>query len=175
MTSPTELVICGRVGRPHGLDGTVVVRSESDDPARFSRGAVFWLSDGTTRTVRTVRATDREFLVRFEGVDDRSQAEALQGESLMIEASARRTLGPDEYWPDELVGLAVESVATGERLGRVLAYVEGVGQDRLLVKWQGEAVEVPFVKALVPEVDVEAGVVRIDMIEGIIPPRPEGD
>lgn len=134
---------------------------------------MFRLSDGTTRTVRTVRATDREFLVRFEGVEDRSQAEALQGESLMIEASARRSLGPDEYWPDELVGLEVESLATGERLGRVVAYIEGVGQDRLQIVWDGEAVEVPFVEALVPEVDVEEGVVRIHLLDGIIPPRSE--
>jgi 16S rRNA processing protein RimM len=166
-------VICGRVGRPHGLDGTVVVRSESDDPTRFSRGAVFFLADGTTRTVRSVRMADRELLVRFEGVEDRTSAEALQGESLMIEPSARRALGPDEYWPDELVGLEVESMATGERLGRVVGYVEGVGQDRLRILWEGEAVEVPFVRALVPEVDVEAGVVCIDLIEGIIPPRSE--
>jgi 16S rRNA processing protein RimM len=145
-----------------------VVRSESDDPTRFSKGAVFWLADGTTRTVRTVRATDREFLVRFEGVDDRSQAEALQGQPLMIEAAARRTLGPDEYWPDELVGLEVESFASGERRGKVVGYIEGVGQDRLQIVWDGETVEVPFVTALVPVVDVAAGVVRIHLIDGII-------
>lgn len=108
-------------------------------------------------------------LVRFDGCPDRTSAEALRGIALFVEAGERRTLGQDEFWPDELVGLEVRD-PSGHRRGTVTAFMEGAAQDRLIVETPDGPVEIPFVKALVPVVDVEEGFIVVEPVEGLIPP-----
>jgi 16S rRNA processing protein RimM len=107
--------------------------------------------------VRAIRRVDRAYQIAFEGIDDRETAEAVRG--LDVAVAERRQLGEGEYWPEDLVGLAVEVVF-------------GPGQDRLRIEQEegGLTFEVPFVDALVPRVDLEAGEVEIDPIPGLIEP-----
>ncbi len=169
LSSSTDLALCGRVIRPHGVDGTVVVRSESDDPRRFAKGSRLFFDDGTEHNIVASRHTERGVLLKFEGVEDRNQAENLRGVGLFIPATERRRLGEDEFWPDELIGLEVRSVATGETLGTVVDYVEAGPQDRLGVAGTRGRFEVPFVRELVPEIDMAARTLLIADIEGLIP------
>ncbi len=111
-------------------------------------------------------------LVRFEGVTDRTEAEALRGVSLWIDESDRRALGPDEYWPEDLIGCTVLST-TGLEVGTVTGVVEGAAQDRLVIVTPSGVVEVPFVAALVPEVDAVMKTVVVETIEGLIDGRSE--
>lgn len=114
-------------------------------------------------------------LVRFEDHDDRDAAETLRGTVLTIPGGNRRPLADDEYWPDELVGLeAVDE--EGGPLGRVSAVIEGPAQFRLVVDREtGSAVEVPFVEALVPDVDLAGRRVTIRAIPGLMDPRSATD
>lgn len=150
----------------------MVVEPETDDPAhRFRPGAELSTRDGRTLTVRSRRDRSGPLLVRFEGVDDRDAAEALRGTDLLIDPGERRELGEDEFWPDELVGLAVRDRG-GALLGRVADVLEGAAQARLLVETtEGVVVEVPFVAELVPEVDPSGGTVVVDPIPGLMDPR----
>lgn len=107
-------------------------------------------------------------MVRFAGITDRTAAETLTGSSLTIDVDRRRPLEPDEYWPDELVGLRVFSEA-GEELGVVSAVIEGSAQYRLQVEGGRGTFEVPFVAALVPEVDQQAGRIVIALLPGLLP------
>ena len=160
-------VLVGVVGRAHGLAGHVFVMAQSDNPERFVPGAAVF-SDRGEMVVESSRNADGRLIVKFSGVADRTAAEGLRGLRLTIPEGLRRDLGDDEWWPDELVGLRVLDHA-GEVRGVVEAVVEGVAQDRLVVTTSdGLAVEIPFVAALVPLVDIEGGFVQLADVEGLL-------
>jgi 16S rRNA processing protein RimM len=167
-SSTDDRIAVGRIGRPHGLRGEVTVLPETDDPGRFVSGSSFVIDDGRVLTLTSVAPyRDRGLVLAFDGVDDRRAAEDLRGTTLFILASDRRSLGPGEYWPDDLVGLVAVSAA-GEPLGKVTAVDLGAGQDRLVVSTQsGEDVLVPFVSDLVG--DPVGGEIVIDAPEGLFP------
>lgn len=146
----------------------MIVRSESDDPGRFAVGSTLLLADGSPLVVVYSKSTERGLLVRFEGVRDRTGSEAMAGRELFVHESERRRLDDDEYWPDQLIGLEVRSGSGEDPLGRVVDYVEGVAQDRLGVETSHGRVEIPFVKALVPLVDLERGVLVVTDLEGLL-------
>lgn len=167
LSSSTDPVLVGLIGKPFGMDGHVTVRVESDDPERFVVGAEFPGIDGGTLVVENVRPADKGIHLRFVGYHTRDSAEKLRGHSLTVPEEERRQLDKDEFWPDELIGLRVQD-AEGESRGVVSDYVEGAAQDRLLITSDsGLKFEVPFVLALVPEVDVAGGTVTINAIDGL--------
>lgn len=166
-----QRIVAGYVRRAHGIRGDVVVRSLSDDPARFAVGSTFLTDEEPPRTLVVARArshADGE-LLGFASISDRTTAETLQGASLTITMDERRELGEGEFWPDELVGLtAVDS--TGSPLGTVTDVVLLEAQDRLVVTTpDGERVDVPFVDALVGKVDPERREIAVRPPEGLFP------
>jgi 16S rRNA processing protein RimM len=167
---PDEVRISiGYVRRAHGIRGEVLVRVLSDDPGRFASGASFYTDDDPPErlVVGTARQHSDGLVVAFDGVVTRDDAERLQGSTLTIGASERRALGPDEYWPEDLAGLAAID-PTGSHLGTVTGVVFGDAQDRLVVTTSdGESIEVPFVDAIVRDVHPSLGHVVIDPPEGL--------
>lgn len=142
---------------------------ETDYPHRFDLGAEIHTDRGGILRVAASRPSEPgKLLVRFEGVEDRSAAEALRGTVLVVPAERRRPLGDDEFWPDELIGLEVRLV-TGAVVGSVVDVVEGPAQHRLVIETlDGTVSEVPFVVPLVPRVDVEAGFLTVVEMEGLL-------
>lgn len=146
----------------------MAVHPETDNPDRYSPGRLISTESGLVLTVERCQQRPGSLLVRFEGVVDRTAAEALAGEQLFIDSEDRRPLEPGEYWPEDLIGL--EARATdGRLLGRVEAVIEGAAQYRILVRGANGSFEVPFVEALVPEVDLSSGNIVIATIEGLVP------
>ncbi len=162
-----DRVPVGYVRRAHGIRGAVVVRPTTDAPdRRFSPGAVFDTDRGRLE-IATVAPHKDGLVVAFVGIDDRTTAEALRGTTLTIEPAERRELEAGEYWPDDLVGCHVEA-PDGSMLGTVVEVVVGEAQDRLVVRTpDGRPVQVPFVDALVPDVDVPARRIVVDAPEGL--------
>jgi 16S rRNA processing protein RimM len=158
-------LIVGRILKAHGVRGEVVVASESDNPTRFTRGAVLGTPEGSKLVVRASRQHGASLIVSFEGIDDRTSAEELRGKLLSIEPEARRALEPGEYWPDDLIGLQVQD-QEGTPLGEIIDVVVGV-QDRLVVQTSSGTVDVPFVHSLVPHVDITGGLVTVNPIPGL--------
>ena len=157
----------GRLGRPHGLDGFLGLYVDEEDIVSVQPGATVFVDD-RPYSVRTVRRVDRGYQVAFEDVTDREGADELRG--MDVSVSERRELGEGEFWPDDLIGLAVFD-DTGQALGVVKEVVFGPGQERLLVeRVTGGTFEVPFVDDLVPLVDREAQRVEIVAIPGLIEP-----
>jgi 16S rRNA processing protein RimM len=162
-------VSVGYVRRAHGLRGEVLVRVLTDNPGRFVSGATFYTDDDPPvhLVVSTVRQHTDGLIVAFEEIPGREQAEQLQGSTLTIGASERRELGPDEYWPEDLAGLAAID-PSGNHLGSISGVVFGDAQDRLVVETPGGAlVDVPFVEAIVRDVHPSLGHVVIDPPEGL--------
>ena len=176
-------VIVGRAGRPHGIRGEVVIGVRTDEPdLRFAVGAAVDVlssldgaddeaDDGSGRrlTVASARWHSGQLLVSFAGITDRTAASELTGSWLSVDSSQLPDTGdPDEFRDHELIGLNVRT-AGGEPVG-VVTDVLHYGQDLLVVRRaEGECL-VPFVKAIVPEVDIEAGLVVIDPPPGLLDP-----
>jgi 16S rRNA processing protein RimM len=169
-------LVVGRVGRPHGLRGEVTVEVRTDDPdQRFSAGSALDTvpAERGPLTVAGTRWHSGTLLVRFAGYDDRNAAEELRDTVLVIDSSDLAPLeDPEEFYDHDLIGLEVMTVR-GELVGTVTDVLHH-GQALLLIQGAGSrsAAEmlVPFVAAIVPEVDVPGRLV-IDPPEGLIDPE----
>lgn len=171
MTDPAgDLVAVGRIGPARGVRGEVFVQPWTDDPAqRFAPGTVFFAGAQTDRRleVETINDTGRKTVLHFVGVGSRAQAEQLRGLELFLPATARPELSdPDEFYDSELVGLAARTVA-GEPLGPVVEVLHAGGGVYLVLQIDGRERLVPFVRAIVPTVDLAAGTVAIDPPDGL--------
>ncbi|HEX9942887.1 MAG TPA: ribosome maturation factor RimM [Thermoanaerobaculia bacterium] len=158
-----ETVAVGRVLRPHGVRGEVVVEVLSDVPGRFKKGSrITGVREGAppiSLTVAASRAHKSGAVVRFEGYEDRDQAGELRGLDLEVPRSEVPKAPRGTYYQFELLGCLCRN--GGEELGRVVEVVEDGGGVMLIVEGEGQRVPVPFVKEFLRKVDVAAG--RIDL------------
>lgn len=164
-------VTVGRIGRPHGIRGDVVVGVRTDEPElRFARGSRLDTdpADVGPLTVAAIKWHSGELLVRFEGIGDRDAAAELRGTWLTVDsATIAPPADPDEFRDADLVGLSVRTL-DGTPVGTV-ADVLHSGQDVLVIKSpDGRDIMIPFVKPLVPEVDVPGGYLAINPPEGLL-------
>lgn len=162
-----DLVLIGRLGRPHGLRGHLLLIPESDYPDRFRPGSGLILDSGERVTVSDFRPSGPGFIIAFAGLEDRTAAERLRGLQVFIPADQRRALEPDEYWPDELVGLSVRDQA-GTVRGRVAAVDDEAPQARLVVTTPNGDRLVPLVAALVTEISISHGYLVIEDVPGLL-------
>ncbi len=156
MTGDGRLEV-GRITKPHGLRGEVVVFLTSDYPElRLERGSRLYLDNGDELLVRSSRSHQDRWLVEFEGVVDRVGAERLAGRRL----TANALDDPEALWVHELVGARVVEEGTGIERGRVVSVVANPAHD-LLELDSGALVPVVFVQSLTD------GVVTIAPPEGL--------
>jgi len=169
-------LVVGRVGRPHGVRGDVIVDVHTDDPdLRFAAGSVLATEPAATGplTVAAARWHSGRLLVSFAGIDDRDQAGELRGVMLVVDSAELADPADADYVRDyQLVGLTVLTTA-GEPVGKVTDVLHH-GQDLLVIKGDesrsGAEILVPFVTPLVPEVDVAGGRLVIDPPPGLLDP-----
>lgn len=152
------------VGPAHGLRGEVVLDIRTDLPDRIAPGEQLRTTDARLPevTVSAVRSQKGRVYARFDGVSTREEAESLRGVSLLVDEVPE----DDAWYPHQVRGLPVRDTS-GRSLGEVADLRTGAAQDLLVVRSSGRDVLVPFVRALVPVVDVEAGVVVVDPPEGL--------
>ena len=165
-----DLIAVGRVGKPRGVRGETYVEPWTDDPdERFAAGSVLAtdpVGAGPLTVVSASQAGGR-LVVRFDGVDDRGAAEALRGVQLVIPAGTRPPLDdPDDFYDTDLIGLTARTPG-GVVLGAVGDVLHAGGADYLVLSHDGREHLVPFVAAIVPNVNVEGGYVVIDAPEGL--------
>jgi 16S rRNA processing protein RimM len=133
----------GRVGRPHGLDGSFVVEDASEDPERFEPGATLLVKGETAEVVERKRAGGR-IVIRLDRRVDR-------GAALEVRRDALPEPEAGEYYVFQLVGLDVEEEG-GRALGTVTEVVPGIANDVLELD---TGLSLPLVEACVREVDLE--------------------
>ncbi len=177
----TVEVVVGRIGKPHGLRGEVTVEVRTDEPERrFVVGAMLAAepprgsaSGLTSLEIASLRWHQTTLLVRFAELGDRTAAEGARGTLLLADVPADATPeDPDEFYDHQLVGLRVDDLE-GTAIGEVTGVVHGA-QDLLQVRASdGRPTLVPFVAALVPEVDLAAGRVVVADRPGLVAPYPD--
>jgi 16S rRNA processing protein RimM len=165
------MVRVGRIGRPHGIRGDVVVSPDTDFvDERFEVGASLWTRAGRELErldVVKVMTIGRRLVVGFRGVATVDDAERLVGAELRVTEAALMPLAPGAYYLHQLVGCRVEDVA-GQPLGDVVRVDGGSGASVLVVQGARGEVLVPFAQPLCPTIDVAQRVIRVDLPEGLL-------
>lgn len=179
-SAQTQLRV-GRLTKAHGLKGGLKLELFTDDPdRRFTPGASFSLQvpdDSPWRGKRLELAELRWYNTQpvgfFADVTDRSSAESLVKAILWIDQDPDEASEPDAWYDHQLIGLDV--VRDGETIGTIDRLEHLPAQDLLVVKVDDREVLVPFVRALVPEVDLAARRVVVTPPDGLFEVLPDED
>lgn len=170
-------VVVASIGKAHGLRGEVALILRTDQPeVRLAEGTVFEVEAGgrpRRLTVAATRVQAGRWYARFAEVADRTDAESLRGTelSLQVDLEEEAEEDPDAWYPSDLQGLAVRHV-DGTQLGTVTGLEHYPAQDLLIVRTpDGRRVMLPLVEQLVPEIDLEQGVVLADPPGGLFDPE----
>ncbi|MFE9000620.1 ribosome maturation factor RimM [Streptomyces sp. NPDC007875] len=165
-------LVVARIGRAHGIKGEVTVEVRTDEPElRLGPGAVLTTEPASAGplTIESGRVHSGRLLLRFEGVRDRSAAEALRNILLIAEVDPEELPeDPEEFYDHQLIDIDVVTV-DGTEVGRVSEISHLPYQDLLIVKRpDGSEVMIPFVSEFVPEIDLEAQRAVIDPPPGLL-------
>ncbi|MER5357076.1 ribosome maturation factor RimM [Streptomyces sp. NPDC002785] len=152
-------LVVARIGRAHGIKGEVTVEVRTDEPElRLAPGAVLATEPATAGplTIETGRVHSGRLLLRFEGVRDRTAAEALRNTLLIAEVDpAELPEDPEEFYDHQLMDLDVV-LADGTEIGRITEITHLPSQDLFIVERpDGSEVMIPFVEEIVTEIDLE--------------------
>ncbi len=162
MPSDPDLVQVGKVGRPHGIDGSFFVEGPSDDPTRFAKGSTLYAAGEPAEVVVSKRGSGGRPVIKLDRPVER-------GTTLAVPREALPPLDDDEYYGFQLVGLAVEEDG-GRVLGRVAAVLDYPANDVLELD---SGLLLPLVEACVRQVDLEGG--RIVVSVGFADPVSDSD
>ncbi|WP_394769423.1 ribosome maturation factor RimM [Lacisediminihabitans sp.] len=181
-TQPHDQLRVGRLTKAHGLKGAIKVEMYTDAPERrFVPGAVFTLqvptsSDwhGKTLELTELKWYNAQPVAFFKDVPDRSVAETLVKAILWVDQDLSEPSDEEDAWYDhQLVGLAV--MRDGVRVGTVSLVDHLPAQDLIHVTTETGEVLVPFVKAIVPTVDIAAGTLTVTPPAGLFEELPDDE
>lgn len=166
-----DMVLVGRIARPHGVRGQVIVNPETDFvDDRFVSGATMWVRSGQGEealTIASARVQNGRPVIGFDGFASIEDVERLAGLELRVPEDSLQALGESTYYQHQLVGCAVETV-DGLRVGEVSRVDGGAGGSLLTVRGTRGEVLIPFAQHICVEVDVEGRRIRIDPPAGLL-------
>jgi 16S rRNA processing protein RimM len=172
VTEPT--VVVGHVTRAHGIKGEVEVEVRSDNAERFAAGAVVHLASGRPLGIVDARRHGARLLVVFDGVHDRTAAEALRGEVLVVPESWLPDLAEGEYWPFQLEGCEVVT-RSGRSVGTIAEVIPNPANDLWVARDPGGGETlVPAIRDVIVEVDLVARRILVRDVPGLTAPDDEG-
>lgn len=165
--SPARICV-GAVAGAFGVHGELRLKSFCVPPEAIAGYGPLWTEDGRSFTVTLTRPVAGGLGARLSGIATKEAADALRGLRLHADRAALPSLPEDEFYHADLIGLAVQDPG-GAVLGRVKAVLNHGAGDLLEVARPGggEAVLVPFTRAVVPTVDLAAGCVVVDPPAGL--------
>jgi len=188
MMEVEELIEIGTIVSPHGIKGEVKVYTDSDFPERFEKPGKRLLKRPNEKELDWITLKrgyylpgKKLYVVSFEEITDRNQAEALRQSKLFVEKRDRPQLEENEYHVDDLIGLAVINQETGEKIGQVVD-IYPAGNDLLVVELEPEFLEanfpqqskqknkvlIPFVTDIVPIVAINQGKLEVSLPAGLL-------
>jgi 16S rRNA processing protein RimM len=166
-----DMVLVGRVARPHGIRGHVVVNPETDFVEdRFAPGGALWTRSGRgdeRLTIASARIQGGRPVIAFDGFASIDEVERLAGLELRVPEDALQPLESGSYYQHQLVGCEVDTTG-GERVGTVTRVEGAVGGTLLVVDGRRGEILIPFAVDICVDVDVVAKRIRIAPIEGLL-------
>ncbi len=163
-------LIVGRVGKPHGVHGDLLVEIITDFPERLTDEVRFGLGDDSRPSeffqVHRVRLHKGRWLLSVQDIRSRETVAGWRGRYLYLPEQAIEDLPEGYYYEHHLVGLECRSAA-GEVFGRVTELDIGLGQTRLVLENEGRELLVPYVPEIVRDVQLDTGAIIIDPPAGL--------
>ena len=165
-------VVVGRIGRAHGIRGEVAIDVRTDEPDRRFAPTSTLIAGDRRLTVARARWHSGRLLVAFAEVADRTAAELLRGTMLEVDVDPDELPSDEgEFYDRQLVGLAARS-SSGDVFGEVASVVHHDEQDTLVIRRQsGGETLVPFVREIVPTVDLDGGYIVVVDLPGLLDPE----
>jgi 16S rRNA processing protein RimM len=160
----------GRVVRAHGLRGELSVAVLTEFPERFKTTEWVYLGneyEATPYRLKSFRWHKQNVLLTLEGLSDRTQAEALQGQFVQVPLTEAVPLPEGSYYLYQVIGLQVQAT-TGEILGQIADILETGANDVYVVKQADREVLLPAIPEVIKQIDLERGVVVVQVIDGLI-------
>ncbi len=174
MVSKDPWLTVGKIVSPQGLAGELKVRPISDFPERFTKAGTRWLQrqDEAPSEIKLIAGRKVPgksiYVIRFEGIKSRSTAETFVGKKVLVPSNQRPKLADNEFHFLDLVDLEVKLNKDGPSIGKVINLMNE-GSDLLEIKLlEGKKVLIPFVKAIVPEVNLDQGWLIITPPPGLL-------
>jgi 16S rRNA processing protein RimM len=168
-----EWIVVGKIVAAQGLKGEVRIQPSTDFPERFEVAGQRWLrmQNQDPQSVELERGRmipgKNIFVVKFEHIQDRSQAEAVKGAEVLVRIGDRPQLEAGEFHVADLMGLEAFDANTQEKLG-VVTEIFAAGQDVLqITNDQKKNYLVPFVEEIVPTVDLIENRLEINVLPGL--------
>jgi 16S rRNA processing protein RimM len=147
--APPEFLIVGHILAPRGIKGEIKAQVVTDFPDRFTPGKLVYL-DGQPLEIETCHPYKRHLLVKLATINTRQDAE-------------------DEYYAFQLIGLDVVTTE-GKHVGRITDIMSTAGNDIYIVEGEGGEILIPAIEDVVKSIDLEAGKMVIEAIEGLLGP-----
>jgi 16S rRNA processing protein RimM len=162
-------VITGRVIKPYGVLGWVKVEVLTTNPQRYRKGNAFFLEgceEGERLLLEEVKEGAGMLLVKFQGLDDREQAEKLKGRKLLVTPDDIGEPPRDHLWEHQLLGLEVITTK-GRYLGEVVEIIETGANDVIVVKGDKECL-IPMIEEAIVDVELEGGRLIVEPLPGLL-------
>lgn len=168
-----NLVTIGKVLKPHGVKGAVKILPTTDDPQRFrlvKKICLYFPVTGKFKylTIEHANIQSTGVLIKFVGVNDRSDAELLRDCELTIEESECLPLADDAYYYFQLQGLQVYDLAN-KHLGEIIKVLQYPAHDIYVLRYGIAEVMIPAVAEFIKKIDIEAGKMIIKPVDGLLP------
>ena len=164
-----EYLPVGRVLRPHGIRGALLVESDSDVGFSISTGSTIYLGDeDSIFTVQSFSKHRKQYLLKLENMDSREAAEAYRDRTILILFENTEPLAENVFYHWQLKGLSVVK-NDGQILGELVDIIVAGANDVYIVRSDsGEEILLPAIKSVVEEVDLERGKMIVNIIAGLL-------
>ncbi len=169
---PLFLVV-GRLRKPHGVAGEVLMEVLTDFPERLEPGMLVYVGqDHREMHILQFRSADNSLLVTFEQVSDRDTAGLLRNELVYVRGDKIPALPDGEYYHHQILGLYAIG-DSGQRLGTVVDLLETGASDVAVVRPEsGRDILVPLVDDFIIKIDLKSGEIHVKLVEGLLPDGP---
>lgn len=170
MKARPEFVSIGIIARAHGVRGEVQIIPMTDDLQQFKTfKQIYLMMDKRERkliNIERARIQNDKVILKFEGIDNRTDAAALKDTQIDKRFDPSAPLLPDEYYIFDLIGLAVKTTEN-QLLGEIAEVLTFPASDVYVVQNGTEEYLIPAIKDVIKQIDLEAGIMRIQPIEGL--------
>ncbi len=167
---PENLLLIGKVVKPHGVRGWLKVRVYSDSSTTFSQAGSIFIHTRDDRwherELISVKPHKGHFLVELKGVDTRNKAEELRDADIYISKDILQKEEGEFFWY-ELIGLKVYLVS-GKYLGKIVQILPTGSNDVYIVKEKEKEYLIPAIEDVIKEVNIEAKKMIIEPLEGLL-------
>jgi 16S rRNA processing protein RimM len=167
--APPAFLLVGKLNRPHGVRGEMIMTLMTDFPERLKSGVQVFLGvEHQPVTIKSVRHHNRGLLVSLEGYDNREEVGHLRNREVFVSAEDRPPLPEGEFYLHQILGLQVVSDA-GQPMGVVSDWIETGANGVWVVRDEaGAEILLPDIDEVVLNIDLDAGQMTVHLLEGLI-------